>query len=43
MDDSVGWTDYLALFDKNGVEVHQGRKKSLMFDEDIECMVKIQK
>ena len=41
MDELLRWTDYNALFDKNGVKVHQGRKKE--FDEDIECMVKFQK
>ena len=41
MDESLGWTDYQALFDYSGVEVHQGRKNK--FDEDIECMVKLQK
>ena len=41
MDESLIWTEYLALFDKNGVKVHQGRKKK--FVEDIEYMVKLQK
>ena len=41
MDELLRWTDYHALFDKNGVELHQGRKKK--FDEDNECMVIFQK
>ena len=40
MDESLKWTEYIALLEWNGAEVHQGRKKT---DEDIECMVKLQK
>ena len=41
MDESLRWTEYLAVLEWNVVEVHQGRKKS--FDADFECMVKLQK
>ena len=41
MDESLRWTENLALLENNGVEVHPGRKKKS--DEDIECMVKFQK
>ena len=41
MDESLRWTQNLALLENNGVEVHLGRKKK--FDEDIEWMVKLQK
>ena len=41
MDESLRWTENLALLENNWVEVHPGRKKK--FDEDIECMVKFQK
>ena len=40
MDESLSWTEKLALLESNGVEVHQGRKKK--FDEDIECKMKLQ-
>ena len=40
IDESLEWLEYLALLGKNAAEVNQGRKK---FDEDIECMVKLQK
>ena len=41
MDESLRWTENLALLEIIGVKVHQGRKKK--FDEDIECMLKFQK
>ena len=40
IDESLEWLEYLALLGKNEEEVNQGRKN---FDEDIECMVKLQK
>ena len=41
MDESLRWTEYLALLELNGAEVHQGRKKKN--DGDIGCMGKLQK
>ena len=41
MDESLRWTEKLALLEIIGVKLHQGRKKK--FDEDIECMLKFQK
>ena len=41
MDESLRWTEYLALLELNGAEAHQGRKKKN--DGDIGCMVKLQK
>ena len=41
MDESLRWTENFALSENKGVEVHLGRKKK--FDEDIECLVKLQK
>ena len=40
IDESLKWSEYVDLLEKNAAEVHQGRKQN---DEDFECMVKLQK
>ena len=37
LDESLRWTENLALLENIGVKAHQGREKK--FDEDIDCMV----
>ena len=37
LDESLRWTENLALLENIGVKVHQGREKK--FDEVIDCMV----